>query len=591
MSTAVRIALLRPLARRHPLRYGPRLAEALVTRSHQVKASARSVPRRTAAAAEAVTLRRRLEAEQPGRHRVGLARALVAQAAVPDDPTVAAALAQCEEAIGYVEDATDRASRVVLAEARRLAATYLYHSGEVREALRLALRARSTWGRLVPGTVAERMRSALTLSLIGDCQAALHRHEEALAARQEAMALHRRTPLLRQARWLPAGQLIALGLVESLAAVGRLDEAVELATETRDELRMLAWTRLRPELVRPRLARVATALAQCRLALDDPAGARRAAEEAVDHWRSALADGSSQDRGGLGDALLVLAEVTQRAGRRDEAAEQLAEAVDVARGADDDVLARALAELGLVRTAEGDGAAVQGLLAELVDLCRRHHEGLPEVWRPRLVVALSLACAMPGFDWPSPSTVDATPPRVLPATAGTVSAETVRTAQAAGREAVELGRLLAGADARYRDLLSGCLFGLARVVHLGGDPRGSAELLDECVAIRRELFAADPAKHRLPLVEALGDLGNRRHAVERLDEALDAYRECVDLLRADGESTHPEHLLTVLRNILRTLWRLDRKAEVHRVWAEILAVEKSVDPGGADPGVTGPGVG
>ncbi|MBM0259792.1 hypothetical protein, partial [Micromonospora sp. 4G55] len=65
MSPAVRIALLRPLARRHPLRYGPRLAEALVTRSHQVKISARSVPARTAAAAEAVTLRRRLEAEQP----------------------------------------------------------------------------------------------------------------------------------------------------------------------------------------------------------------------------------------------------------------------------------------------------------------------------------------------------------------------------------------------------------------------------------------------------------------------------------------------------------------------------------------------
>ncbi|MFC8619510.1 hypothetical protein ACFT9M_24250 [Micromonospora purpureochromogenes] len=582
MSTAVRIALLRPLARRHPVRYGPRLAEALVTRSQQVNGSARSVSRRTAAAAEAVTLRRRLEAEQPGGHRAGLARALVAQAAVPDDRTVATALAQCEEAIGYVEDATDRASRIVLAEARRLAATYLHHSGEVREALRLALRARSTWDRLVPRTVDERIRSALTRSVVGDCQAALQRHAEALAAREEALALYRTVPLLRQARWSPAAQSITIGLVESLAAVGRLDEAVALATETHEELRMLARTGLWRRLVRPRLGRVSTALAQCRLALDDPAGARRAAEEAVDHWRSALAGGSSQDRGGLGHALLVLAEVTQRTGRRDEAAEQLAEAVDVTRGADDDVLAQALAELVRLRVAEGDGPAVEELLAELVDLCRRHHERLPEVWRPRLVVALSLICMMSTFDWPS-SAAGATRTTPQPATADTVSAETVREGQAAGREAVQLGRLLVGADPRYRALLSGCLLALARMVHLGGDPLGSVELLDECVAIRRELFAEDPAKHRLSLTEALCDLGNQRHAVDRHDEALDAYRGCVDLLRADPQRIDQAKLLTPLRNIMRVLWRLDRKAEANRVWDEILAVEESVGIAGADP--------
>ncbi|MFB9542307.1 hypothetical protein [Micromonospora sagamiensis] len=36
MSLVVRIALLRPLARRRPLRRGPRLTEALVTRSHHL---------------------------------------------------------------------------------------------------------------------------------------------------------------------------------------------------------------------------------------------------------------------------------------------------------------------------------------------------------------------------------------------------------------------------------------------------------------------------------------------------------------------------------------------------------------------------
>ncbi|MEH0981072.1 hypothetical protein [Micromonospora sp. CPCC 205556] len=58
MSPAVRVALLRPLARRAPLGYGPRPAEALITRSQQVKVSGRSVPGRTAAADEAVALRR-----------------------------------------------------------------------------------------------------------------------------------------------------------------------------------------------------------------------------------------------------------------------------------------------------------------------------------------------------------------------------------------------------------------------------------------------------------------------------------------------------------------------------------------------------
>ncbi|MEU5786994.1 hypothetical protein ABZ754_04595 [Micromonospora purpureochromogenes] len=85
MSPTVRIALLRRLARRRPLRFGPPLAEALVTRSQHVGSRASATARRTAAADEAVARYRRLDRQQPGRHRTGLARALVAQAAVPDE--------------------------------------------------------------------------------------------------------------------------------------------------------------------------------------------------------------------------------------------------------------------------------------------------------------------------------------------------------------------------------------------------------------------------------------------------------------------------------------------------------------------------
>ncbi|MEW2146265.1 hypothetical protein AB0869_25970 [Micromonospora vinacea] len=147
MSLAVRITLLRQLTRVDLARFGPKLAEALVTRSHQVKIRRSFVARRTAAADEAVGLYRRLVQVRPGRHEVGLARALVAQGSVPDDRTVSSALAQGREAIGYVENATDRDGLVVLAAAQlrsrlvvalRAQAVILQAAGRHEEAARAA---------------------------------------------------------------------------------------------------------------------------------------------------------------------------------------------------------------------------------------------------------------------------------------------------------------------------------------------------------------------------------------------------------------------------------------------------------------------
>ncbi|SCF30871.1 hypothetical protein [Micromonospora chokoriensis] len=75
MPIAVRVALLRQLSRVDLARFGPTLAEALVTRSQQVRIRRRFVRRRTAAADEAVALYRRLVHDRPGRHEVGRARA------------------------------------------------------------------------------------------------------------------------------------------------------------------------------------------------------------------------------------------------------------------------------------------------------------------------------------------------------------------------------------------------------------------------------------------------------------------------------------------------------------------------------------
>ncbi|MFU8871097.1 tetratricopeptide repeat protein [Micromonospora sp. SL4-19] len=573
MLPGVRIALLRRLARHAPLRYEPRLAEALVTRSQQVSIRPTFIARRAAAAEEAVALYRRLDGDQPGRHRVGLARALVAQAAIPDDHTVASAIAQGREAIGYVEDTDDREALVVLAEARRLVAASLHFTGSTREALPLALRARATWLSCRPVGAGERMGLARTLIVIGDCRAVLGRPEEALAAHQEAMDLYRALPLFRQARWAPTGHAAATGLAASLAAVERWEDALVVAEEVRAELESPLWLRLQPRQARTALGRLLRTVADCREGLGEPEAAIRTAEQAVAHQRWLVEASPPAHPAGLADSLHVLGTLLTRAGRRDEATDRLAEAVDLARGIDDDViLARALLDLSDLHIETGHQAAVEALLAEAVPLCRTNAEELPEVWRPRLAHALAVTCALWAFP-PPPGAVAREP--VTPD--GETASGNAADALAAGREAVELARTLAGADGRYRDLLAGCLFGLERAVNGVGDPLGASELLRECVSIRRELFRGDPAKHRLRLAEALGNLGNRLHVLDRWDEAVDAHRECVALLRDGGAEIPPGQLLRPLRNLEITLVRLGQHDEAGRVADEIARIEEGAE--------------
>ncbi|SCL58858.1 tetratricopeptide repeat protein [Micromonospora chersina] len=589
MSLVVRIALLRPLARLGPHRWGPRLAEALVTRSHQMSGLPGSTGRRTAAAEEAVALCRRLAAERPDQHRVTLARALVARAAAPDTAPATEAIDQLQEAIGYVEDADDRPALVVLASARGLLALNLHLCGEVREALTLALRARATWDACGRLRRPERMRLARTLLVIGDCHEALGRREEANTARRQALELHRALSAVRRSQWLTVGVTAATDLAQGLTVTGPAREALALIEESRADVEI--WSRFQPRQGRPLLARAMLIEAECRAQLGDPEVAVRIAEQAVDRQRAMLAAEMPGSRAALAHGLLVLGNLAARAGREGEAVAHLTEATTLARNRHDDVLARALFELVDLRVAAGDRAAVEELLAEAVPLCRKHAGRLPEVWRSRLARALLMRCGLTVFELPATagsrgtaardgtSPVDG-PDGGAPAGEGAIGRGN---GLAAGREAVELARSLAGADPAYRELLGRCLFTLARAVHLAGDPRGSGVLLRECVAVRRELFSADPVEFRLGLADALCDLGNRMHAVDRLDEAVGIYRECLDLLRADPERIDQAELLTPLRNLGRTLWRLDRKDEAARIWDEIVAVEEFVDTARSGP--------
>ncbi|NES28600.1 tetratricopeptide repeat protein [Micromonospora terminaliae] len=579
MSLVVRIALLRQLTRLGPHWWGPRLAEALVTRSHQMSGLPGSTGRRTAAAKEAVALCRRLAAERPDQHQVALARALVARAAAPDNAPATEAIDQLREAIGYVEDADDRSALVVLATARGLLALNLHQCGEIREALRLALRARATWDACGQLRRLERMRLARTLLVIGDCQEALGRREEANTVRRQALELHRALNAYRRSQSLTVGMAAALDLAQGLTVTGPAQEALDLIEESRPDVEV--WSRLQPRQGRPLLARAMLIEAECRAQLGDPDTAVRLAEQAVDRQRAVVAAGTPGSAAALAHGLLVLDDLTARAGRRDRAVAHLTEAAALARTNHDEVLARALFELVDLRVAAGDRAAVEELLAEAVPLCREHTGQLPEVWRPRLARALLMRCALTVFELPATAGPGG-PAAEAAAGGGTPGVDGPDgDGLAAGREAVELARLLSGAQPAYRELLGRCLFALARAVHLAGDPGGSADLLRECVAVRRDLFSVDPVAFRLPLAEALCNLGNRMHALDRLEEAVGSYRECLDLLRADPERIDQAELLTPLRNLGLTLLRLDRTAEAERIHDEIAAIEESVGTAGS----------
>ncbi|QGN50318.1 tetratricopeptide repeat protein [Micromonospora sp. WMMC415] len=520
--------------------------------------------RRAAAAEEAVALCRRLAADRPNPHRVDLARALVARAAVPDAQSAAEAIEQLREAIGYVADPPDRAALVVLAAARERLAANLSELGETREALPLALRARATWDAAAPLGPDERMRLAGTLLVIGDCQARLGRPEQALDVRRQARDLHQALSRYQQSRWASLGATAAIDLARSEAAAGRVQEALALLDPARDDLGFL-------RLVQPPRGRELTAdallvEAECRAELGETEAAVRAAGEATGRLRRLVGATPGARRGHLAAALRVHGQLLLRSGRREEGADRVAEAVEVARGADDGELARALTQLAAARIADRRWDAVEPLLDELLPVCRRWTGDLPEEFRPMLVQALLLVLAMTAFETPGGDPGPGAPPRDRVAGLDGVTA---------GREAVELARHLATADPQYRVLLGHALFGLDKAVNRAGDVREAAELLRECVALRRQLFAEEPAAHRSDLVDALVNLGNRLHVLGRLDEALPAYEESVALIRAADSGLPPAQAVTPLRNLARTLAALGRTEEAERIAAEAEALAET----------------
>ncbi|MBQ1069600.1 tetratricopeptide repeat protein, partial [Micromonospora sp. D75] len=294
---------------------------------------------------------------------------------------------------------------------------------------------------------------------------------------------------------------------------------------------------------------------RCRQALGEVDAAVRAVAGAIDLLRPWV-DRTPGVRGnGLAAALRAHGSLLLETGRPDEGIARLAEAVEVAREGGGIQLARALASLVSALMTVGAWDDVEPLLEELLPLCRRRADDLPEVFRPLLVQGLCAVTGMTDF-----RRGDADPPPPGTRIAG-------MTGTAAGQEAVELARSLVAGQPAYRALLGAALFGLDRALIRSGDVAGAAEALRECVALRRDLADEDPA-HRADLSRTLGNLGNRLDALGRLDEAYDAHRESVEQARAVDGGLPPAEMAVALRNLATSLFALGRPDEAGRARAE-----------------------
>jgi len=125
---------------------------------------------------------------------------------------------------------------------------------------------------------------ASSLNNLGNRLAALGRHEEALAATQEAVAIRRALAEVRPAAVRPDLARSLNNLGNRLAALGQREEALAATREAVDLYRALAAAH--PDAVRPDLASSLNNLGNCLAALGQREEALAATREAVDLYRA-----------------------------------------------------------------------------------------------------------------------------------------------------------------------------------------------------------------------------------------------------------------------------------------------------------------
>ena len=353
---------------------------------------------------------------------------------------------------------------------------------------------------------------ALSLSNLANSLSALGQREAALAAIEEAVAIYRGLAAARPDAFRPnlAHSLNILSV--GLAALGRREAALAAIEEAVAIRRDLATAR--PDAFRPDLARSLNNLTGCLFDLGRREAARAAIEEAVAIHRDLAAARPDAFRPDLADSLSNLSRCLSALGRREAARAAIEEAVVIHRdlaAARPDVfrpdLARSLNNLSNVLSDLGRREAALAAIEEAVGIRRDLAAARPDAFRPDLAGSLNnLSNRLSDL--------------------GRREA-----ALAAIEEAMAIYRDLAAArpDA-FRPDLARSLNNLSNRLSDLGRREAALAAIEEAVANYRDLAAARPDAFRVDLARSLGGLAPLHALAEKPELAMMTAAEAILLL-------------------------------------------------------------
>jgi tetratricopeptide (TPR) repeat protein len=407
--------------------------------------------------------------------------------------------------------------------------------GRHEEALAASQEAVDIYRRLA-ATHPDAFLADLALSLTGFSRilSGLGHREEALTASQEAVDIRRRLAAMRPDAILPdlATSLSNLGV--TLSNLGRREEGLAASQESVDIRRRLAAAR--PDAVLPDLAWSLNNLGAGLSNLGRPEEALVASQEAADIYRRLAATRPDAFLPDLAWSLNNLGVLISHLGRPEKALAASQEAVDIHRrlaGMRPDAflpdLARSLNNISVGHANLGHHEESLAAIQEAVDIRRRLAAIHPEAFLPDLATSLTnQGGRLSGFGRPEE-------------------------ALAASQEAVDIHRRLADTrpDAFLPDLATSLNNHGIRLTDLGR-PEEALAVDQEAVDIRRRLATMRPDAFALDLASSLNNLGRDLSYLGRREEALAASQEAVDICRHLAV-TRPDALLPALGLTLNDL--------------------------------------
>ncbi|MYI79725.1 MAG: tetratricopeptide repeat protein, partial [Holophagales bacterium] len=388
---------------------------------------------------------------------------------------------------------------------------------------------------------------------------AVGREREALAAVEEAVALHRSVAASDDA-FLPDLATSLNNLASCLSRVGRHAEGLRAAQQNHAIVRDLASSSGggRSDLAFS-LNNLSFHLGNANRPLD----ALAAAEESVSLYRELLTEDPGAHRLGLARSLDRISLNLSSLDRHEEAYETREESVSILRqltsedpGAFRPDLARSLNNLSwsLSRRDRNEEALVAS--EEAVELFRNLLRAAPGAFAHSLATAL----------------------RALSARLSSVGRHD--DALSAIEEAVSIARGLFVADPELRGPdLAASLHELQRHLSRAGRHEEALTVNEKAVAIRRDLTSSNPGIHGRDLALSLQDLVVRLSRAGRHEEALAAGEEavaiCRDLVQTDS-ATHRSDLASSLRQVQPCLSRIGRHEEALAAIAEAVAIYRDL---------------